>query len=154
MTNEMIDLAHRVIACKNWRWFPGMLAWRTNHRNEVVQIRFVDGLDIYAELADPRVIERMPSKTLLAAAGHTVIDGWHRVDELFPVLTDSATLGCLLSLVREAWEDPTASTAATREADGKRGWVMDCWDPKSPLNGIGPFQSEAEALIAALEVAP
>ena len=68
-----------------------------------------------------------------------------------PDLTDPATLGCILALVREAWSDPTASTAATREADGKRGWVMDCWDPQSPLNGIGPFQSEAEALVAALE---
>lgn len=154
MNEEMIDLSHRVISCKNWRWTSGMLAWRTNQQNEVVQVRFVDGLDIYAELADPRVIERMPSKTLLAA-GHTVIDGWHRVDELFPDLTDPATLGCLLYLVREAWGDPgfyaAQSSMKIKDTD------IFGWDTFGYLHGRSCkgmlYRSEAEALVSALESA-
>ena len=71
-----------------------------------------------------------------------------------PDFRDPATMGCLLALVREAWGDPTATTAATREADRSRGWLVDCWDTQSPLSGLGPFKSEAEALVAALEAAP
>jgi len=85
--------------------------------------------------------------------GDLLASGGSYDETCIPDLTDPATLGCLLSLVREAWADPTASTAATRESDGI-GWVMDCWDPRSPLHGLGPFGTEAEALIAALEAAP
>lgn len=132
MNEEMIDLSHRVVACKSWRWLPGM---RASWIGMDTGWRILSHSDSWYEAEGIR--DSLPG-------GPTNL----------PDLTDPATIGCLLVLVREVWEDPTASTAATREADGKRGWVMDCWDPKSPLNGIGPFQSEAEALVAALEVAP
>ena len=80
-----------------------------------------------------------------------MLDDW---EGEIPDLTDPATLGCVLALVREAWHDETIGTAATREADGQRGWVIEAWDPRSPANGIGPYYTEAEALIAALEAAP
>jgi hypothetical protein len=79
-------------------------------------------------------------------------DGQMMVGRL-PDLTDPATLGCLLALVREAWGDETVCTAATREADGVRGWVMDAWVPLSPANEIGPYPTEGEVLVAALEAA-
>ena len=79
-------------------------------------------------------------------------DGQMMVRRL-PDLTDPATVGCLLALVREAWGDDTACTAATREASGLRGWVMDAWEPQSPINAVGPYSTEAEALVAALEAA-
>jgi len=124
MNEEMIGLSHRVVACKNWRWLPGMRCLPTEGM-VTVPLRLTDDLN------------------------------WpHDLGLRLPDISDPATLGCLLALVREAWVDPTASTAATREVDGTRGWIMDCWDPKSPLNGIGPFKSEAEAIIAALEATP
>jgi hypothetical protein len=70
-----------------------------------------------------------------------------------PDLADPATLGCLLALVREAWGDETVCTAATREAYGVRGWVMDMWGDDSPDDEIGPYPTEGEALVAALEAA-
>ena len=125
---EMMELSGRVVKCPNFYWMPGM---RQLAGKNLAPYRIVS--DDYAP----------PESEIL-------MDSY---SDILPDLTDPATLGCLLALVREAWKDPTASTAATREADGNRGWVMDCWDPKSPLNGIGPFQSEAEALVAALETA-
>ena len=107
------------VACKGWRWMPGML------------------------LRQGGWSERVGS-------------GWEWDDskgEILPDLSDPATRGCLLALVREAWGDETVCTAATREADGVRGWVMDAWVPLSPVNEIGPYPTEAEALVAALEAA-
>ena len=63
---------------------------------------------------------------------------------LFPVpdLTDPATLGCLLGLVREAW--------------GRPGIVCTCLpsDAFGWLCGGEYGATEAEALVAALEAAP
>jgi len=72
-----------------------------------------------------------------------------------PDLEDPATLGCLLALVRSAWGDETIATSATREATtGRRGWVMEAWDQHTPSNAVGPYPTEAAALVAALEAAP
>jgi hypothetical protein len=66
-----------------------------------------------------------------------------------PDLTDPATLGCLLALVREAWGDPHLHV-------GRRiaGWGV--WTSEStPLpQCVGKGDTEAEALVAALEAAP
>ena len=99
MTPEQTDLVRRLVADPRWRWMPGMLAWRTTHRGERVQVRLIDGLDQHAELADPRRVETTPSGTRLFESGHSVVDGWHRVEDLTPDLTDPATVGCLLSML-------------------------------------------------------
>ena len=68
-----------------------------------------------------------------------------------PDLTDPATLGCLLALVREAWGDPEAHLAL-----GGGGWVLMSGESRvadvvypSPAG-----RTEAAALVAALEAAP
>lgn len=140
MNEEMIDLSRRVILCKNWRWMPGM--------------KDMEGWRLYREVVGFTAQDK-DGKTV---TGWDAIGGeweYHQVAHFpkLPDLSDPATLGCLLILVREAWKDLTASTAATKESDGKMGWVMDCWEPQSPLNGIGPFSTEIEALVVALEAA-
>ena len=88
---------------------------------------------------------------------HRVADrepGTLRTDgSLLPDLTDPATLGCLLALVREAWGDPgfyAAQSSAKIKGTGIFGW-----DTFGYLHGKSHkgmlYRSEAEALVAALE---
>lgn len=77
---------------------------------------------------------------------------WHPHDR--PDLTDPATVGCLLALVREAWADECAGHTydefwngwffKSRVRDGDGGNVRI----------LGQFRSETETLVAALEAAP
>ena len=123
----MSELARRAVACQHWRWMPGMRGVDSN-------------ADKWRNVSGAWIGEGHAIRTCRG--------------QLLPDLTDPATLGCLLALVREAWRDETIGTAATREADGYRGWVIEAWNPLSPANEIGPFSTEAEALVAALEAAP
>lgn len=115
-------LARRAVACSHWRWLPGML------------------LDANERLVgiDPEGIPYGHSHT----AGHRV---W--LDERsLPNLTDPATIGCLLALVREAWGRPHAYVGHSDK------WVAAfCCEV-----GGRAFASttEAAALVAALEAAP
>lgn len=77
-----------------------------------------------------------------------------------PDLSDPATLGCLLALVRELWGDPCVYVYAGPEDTGigdhercaKRAGY---WHVRAPLAlHIGHGETEAEALVAALEAAP
>ena len=112
------ERARRAVACKGWRWMPGMLPlvfeygeWTANPR-----------LDSYTE-------ESM----------------WVS-DKSVPDLTDPATLGCLLALVREAWVDPWVHV----EPMSRRRWRT--LHSKAAPFCAGP--TEAAALVAALEAAP
>jgi hypothetical protein len=135
MENDKVEISQRLVACKHFRWMPGM---RTLGDWRVINVDS-DGVEVVTDL----------SEVVLFHSGDLP-----SIPSSLPDLTDPATLGCLLALVREAWDDNTASTAATRELDKTTGWIMDCWNPQSPLNKIGPFKTEAEALVAALEASP
>jgi hypothetical protein len=66
----------------------------------------------------------------------------------FPDLSDPATLGCLLALVREVWND--SSVGIFRSALGQEWCVL---IQKGGLQGFHA-PTEAAALVAALEAAP
>lgn len=114
MTEDMIDLARRAVACRGWWWMPGMLV-----------------------LGGDRITEN----TL--AVLHGVV----------PDLTDAATLGCLLALVREAWDDEGAYTMPQIGSQGG-GWDLWACPPADGNCPRGTGDTEAEALVAALEAAP
>ena len=123
MTEEQIALARRAVACGSWRWLPGMLTYdgyRTVWVDDALHRSFkLDGSEA---------------------------TGW--TDQLVPDLSDPATLGCLLALVREAHAVPflQVSVKISRE----HGYQFDC----HPHHRGQWVDSEAEALVAALEAVP
>lgn len=131
------ELGRRAVACKGWRWVPGMLA-KGGHWPP-------------ARIIATRDNECEPPEVELAWS-------WDRGDGgnptgLYPDLRDAATLGCLLGLVRLAWGDSGASVWHDRRA-GVWSWMADgcihgVWRP-SDADG---YETEAEALVAALEAA-
>ncbi len=110
------SLARRAVACRGWRWMPGMLA----------------------------VLDRAPPLRILE-----ICDAGNALQEArwLPDLSDPATRGWLLELVREALADP--ELFARREIGGS-GWVVIRSNSVRPIRGA----TEAEALVAALEAAP
>ena len=121
MTEAQTALSRRAVACKGWRWMPGML---TDEGRRVMRV-WPDDLGIkWSHLLDNRVV---------------------RDADALPDLTDPATLGCLLALVREAWE-PYGTFVSTHRYDGGEWSIRTLPTPM--------FATEAEALVAALESAP
>jgi len=110
MTDEQIALARRAVACKGWKWMPGM--------------KLTAGLRL--------------SESLVPFA--------FSVD--LPDFSDPATVGCLLALVREAWNEPR--TAVVPMSGHRWGVAIPNVLRESPrFKG----STEAEALVAALEAA-
>ena len=73
----------------------------------------------------------------------------------YPDLSDHATLGCLLALVREAWGNPRLVAIYCEPANPgqSEGWAVQRADNRLPVAGEN-YATEAEALVAALEAAP
>jgi hypothetical protein len=70
-----------------------------------------------------------------------------------PDLFDPATLGCLLALVREAWSDPGVSVWYDRRV-GLWAWMANgCAHSVHRPSDEDGYDTEAEALVAALEAA-
>jgi len=113
---QMLDLARRAVACKGWRWMPGMRWWTEDDRG--------------------RLDDFQP-------------EYMGRPHDALPDLTDPATLGCLLALVREAWSEPL--TCVVPMSGNKWGVAIPNVLRESP-RFKGP--TEAHALVAALEDAP
>lgn len=137
MTPELEALAFRAVACPRWRWMSGML------RTGGTRLCKYDGRGRWTALKGKAICY--------------VFTG-------IPDLTDPATLGCLLALVREVYGSPSLYcrlSSTTRASDGIRAWEVIGWlDPSRSPNGRGGsfrgwgYASEAEALVATLEAAP
>lgn len=147
---EWNELGRRAVACKGWRWMAGMRVvsagrWRVNSGGEGVVMRTRDGwATVYEELFE-----------VVAECWGAAIRG-----ELLPDLRDPATLGCMLALVRRAWEDDS-------ELWGGRVEVHQ--DHRTVFTAVIAYhegvslahralarsgRNEAAALVAALEAAP
>lgn len=123
MTNDFQTLARRAVACRHWRWMPGMVT--------------ETGI---------RVLRRDDDGYTIGYGPRTSYCIMEVTRDAIPSLTDPATLGCLLALVREAWGRPHAFVEYTKWLEPpfycnvkKRGFVG---------------ATEASALVAALEAAP
>ena len=100
--------------------------------------RFMGGMLVSDAIGKQRIYDDV------AGEPYWSTDGW------LPDLTDPATLGCLLALVREAWGDPHASASWDYETNGQV--VVACSRTSRWI--FRDRQTEAEALVAALEAAP
>ena len=130
------ELGRRAVACKHWRWMPGMRIVHTSAqagRGKPVAARLCSLGDDDAFVMESQNAGTFPSP-------FTGNDQWT------PDLSDPATLGCLLHLVREAWKQKTIYVEHDKHSDSP--WIaiveMIVFDG----------QGEAEALVAALEAAP
>jgi len=139
LTPEAIDLSRRAVAAKGWRWLP----------------RMVD-TDGNTYLGGDRWV-----------LNGRVVEVFHpRCDVFIPDLSDPATVGCLLALVREAWGENNDDRFVNVQASS--GGV-DVLLSVQPAGHIGQMPEETvigesghtdirvargEALVAALEAAP
>jgi hypothetical protein len=140
MTPEIEALARRAVACPRWRWMPGMLDQHDRRvldtntgRNLGFPVWWTDaiGCDCHEVYEDP---DKARSE-------------WA---DALPNLTDPATLGCLLALVRRAYNDPFT------HVEYELGeWIV--WATPEGRRGkysMSVRKTEAEALVRALERAP
>ena len=132
---EWQDLARRAVACRHWRWLPGMLA--RYYGDGAAWHRLTDGdgygLPFKHRPPNPR-------------------DAW-------PDLSDPATVGCLLALVREAAEPervPGDWPMVCTYQNAAKKWGVGTWLNESGKATFAAlvlptYPNEAAALIAALE---
>jgi hypothetical protein len=120
MSDDLIKLSRRAVACRGWRLIGGM-RYRLHPTHP--WFRF-DGEYCFDGLPVPQAREATPD------------------------LSDPATVGCLLALVRKAWGIPSLSLSPWQG-----GWDF-AWAEHDSTGPCGYWLTEAEALVAALEGAP
>jgi len=124
LIGDLGELGRRAVACKHWRWMPGMLDLHGN--------RFLghDGLGDW---------------WIQEGEGEAMID--YIRDSDTPKLSDPATLGCLLHLVRMSCGNMQVCSYSENHVN----WGVFV-DAGIYLNWLSEdCASEAEALVAALE---
>ena len=132
---EKIALSRRAVACKGWRWMPGML---TDEGRRVMRV-WPDDLGIkWSHLLDNRVV---------------------RDADALPDLTDPATLGCLVTLVRELYRAPWKLWDGHIEVRRDHQTLFFAMQFSHNSEGfleevhVASGQTEVEAWVAALEAA-
>jgi len=150
MTEEQIALARRAVACKGWRWMLGCRVAHIEYGDITTDGRgtYLGGgmqpgdMCVHWDDHAPRGLSsNWSSPQNFRPAPHVF-------DYCVPDLTDPATLGCLLALVREAMSADTLYTRPT-----KTGWTVMLGSGKGK-GKVSDGATEAESLIAALEATP
>ena len=151
MTPELVALGRRSVACKGFRWIPGMWVVFPEHKDFFYRIVWVRP-------------EESPEDSLFEATSeeHGSLDGISSDENFVVDLSDPATLGCLLALVREAHGSDCAHAWTPTRSQGR--WIVSrperegdypSFNPDGWFSlSVGEHATEAEALVSALENAP
>lgn len=140
----MIELGKRAVASPHWVWGAGMWAIFS----ETCKMYCSDEPPYIKGQSAGMVMQGAPTLRTTKECGAPMV----------PDFREPTTMGCLLHLVREAWGDPDISVQCSRpiapDMSGRRGgWIV--IDGKRRLVFAGRHtETEAEALVAALEAAP
>lgn len=129
MTPEQNELAYRLIGHPAFKWSAGMLT----HEGYRL-IRPGRSPDLWVCAAhDKRALGRVLSVMTLRLTGS------------YPDLSDPATVGCLLALVREVYKAPALYVAPVYEFDGRALYVAG-WTVYPGDHRVSPTEGEALAL--------
>jgi hypothetical protein len=141
---DYIELGKRIVACKHFRFMDGMLT--------LCGIRIVAGGSDY-------IIGHRSGPTKDGGGWVDTVD----LDGIYPDLSDAATKGCLLQLVREAWG---CYSVCTCDMEGYDAYEWVCIVDTERLapgiefphtrHGVTWFEGsdESAAMVVAMEAAP
>lgn len=149
MSESVQDLARRAVACRAWRWVPGMVVV-----SEWPDCVPSDALRGPARLV--RVVKHGDCTEYEWAWTWKNGDGGRMPADALPDITDPLTVLALLLLVREAWRDEGIAVRGVWEGPGLRHWHVEAGGAHGAefAQLDGAHSSEAAALVAALEAAP
>ena len=132
MLADLEALGRRAVAAPGWRWAPGMAA--KGRRGTLWRIYMGGGV----------LCAQGEGNAGGYAAGWS--NEWAEILGALPNLSDSATVGCLLAVVREKWAIPTLAPVC------KEGvWMLWAGGLPDALYRLRAA-TEVELLVAALEV--
>lgn len=137
---------------RGFRLMPGMLARYAPRGSEGRRWSLEAGTARQVRVLRVGVVDNPDAVLFVTADGEAWPSGAKITDclsdDLVPVLDDPASLGCLLALVREAWDDPNVRTVVLSN-ERWRVWVRENSGDALRFEG----DTEAEVLIIALDAA-
>ena len=155
MTQDHEKIGRRALICKYWKYKNGMLVSKLSEMFE--RERYISGLRIVSGGERYRIVSIKMEGCLfiLSDQGYDNFAVNPEGDIYVPHFDDSATLGCLVDLVKTAWDDPTIGYYCTKDTKGYD--LSEIWIVCSMKNGengkISEGSSPVDALLGALEAA-
>ncbi len=169
MTADLLALARRAVAAHAWRWkamlgavvrtpdglgrVVDVLPPSEDDPDDAIYLAVIPAVDAAGDLVEDVPVDRSTWYVLPGGEAWDPMepDDPDRRGEVLPDLTDPATLGCLLALVRAAWGDPEAWVQPPGQPGAR--WCAVAQSAGVPDGRLFDGASEAEALVTALEAA-